>query len=48
MKPDVHRNKYREKGDDHLGLAADPQLMDEALYLLLEAPDQVAPPADAL
>jgi hypothetical protein len=33
---------------DHLGLAADPRLLDDALYLLLEAPDLVAPPADAL
>jgi hypothetical protein len=30
----------------HLDLTADPRLLDDALYLLLETPDLVAPPAD--
>jgi hypothetical protein len=34
---------------DHLGLAADPRLLDDALYLLLEAPALAdAPAADTL
>jgi hypothetical protein len=47
-RPPVVFSSVHFSSADHLGLAADPRLINDALYLLLEAPDLVAPPPDAL